>query len=307
MLTPHPDPARYYRKGADPTPWQDIGVDKQATVDLSERDKAYREAHPDRKILAVAGSCVVDNATLLANARIAMRIGYQEIEKPQDPFFTTPLVVVGSGLSVVPFLEEIREKAKTLPVLALKGAHNWLLEHGIVPTFACALDPQQARAKCFKDPRDDVVYLLASTVHPDTWVHLSGKKVMLFHQYFCKEQRDLPEWQDKTLLTGGCSTGTRALPLMYFCGFRHFQLYGYDSCVAPDQTYKLEGVQVKNGSEVFPVYVGEKEFHTTTSLYAQVQDLRGVLWSMPGCTVEAYGEGIFQEVLREGKAAGWPV
>jgi len=59
--------------------------------------------------------------------------------------------------------------------------------------------------------------------------------------------------------------------------------------------------------EVVEVELGDKKFQTTYGLYQQAQELRGTLYAMPNSKVNAHGEGLFQEMLLQGKKAGWPV
>ena len=266
----------------------------------------YRGKHPDRRVLTVDGKCIYPDETLYAHARIARKAGYPELVKAQLPPFAETLLIVGSGLSALPLLPEIIERAKTLPVMALKGAHDWLIDNVVTPTYAVASDPQQSRHDCFKRLNDETIYLLASQMHPDTWDYVRGRKVIIWHGETVREQRTLPEWQGVPLVWGGSTTGLRALTLGYLLGFRNEDLYGFDSC-SQDGVYKLDGTMVRDKDREIEVFVGEKRFTSLVSMVPQVAQLRDVLAMLPGIKVNAFGEGYFQEHLAEGKRAGWPV
>lgn len=275
-------------------------------------EPTYREKHPDRLPLVIDGKCIYDNDVLYRHAKAALQSGFPYLSKAQFPPYRDMLLVVGSGLSVEPFAEEIRKRSRwgfwhrPRPIMALKGAHDWLIERGVVPTYAVASDPQQARYDCFKRLNNKTVYLCASQMHPDTWVHLKGRRVIIWHSEVDLEQRKLPQWQNIPLVPGGCTTGLRAISLAYLLGFRNLELYGYDSCIK-DGVYKIDGSTLRNGDRVTDVWLGEERFTTTLSLIPQVQGLMPTLQVWPGLKVTAHGEGYFQSALRMGKAQGWPV
>ena len=61
------------------------------------------------------------------------------------------LVCVGSGPSMPAHLEEIRaERAQGRPILAVKGAHDFLCQHGIEPDLWICVDPRD-RAYLLKE------------------------------------------------------------------------------------------------------------------------------------------------------------
>jgi uncharacterized Rossmann fold enzyme len=256
--------------------------------------------------LTVKGRCILPDETLYEHMRVA-RGRFPELVKAQVPPFAERLLIVGAGLSLLEYRDTIIERAKSEPVMALKGTHDWLIEQGVTPTYAVASDPQQSRYNVFKRLNDDTIYLLASQMHPDTWDYMQGRKVIVWHSEQRSDHRTREDWKDIPLVFGGSTTGSRALTLAYLLGFRNVDLYGMDSSVAYDGTYKIDGTKLREGDKALPVWVGDRMFNSALSLVPQVAQIRDVLMMLPGIKVEPHGDGYLQEVIRQGKAAGWPV
>lgn len=240
---------------------------------------------------------------------------------PGKTVITSACVLVGSGPSAIPLLPEIRARyERGEQIIALKGAHDWLVKNGIVPAAAIALDPQRARAKCFRLRRREVLYMCASQMHPDTWAHLRGYRVLIWHSRIAVDQHMRSGWENTFLVPTASTTGNSAILLLYLMGRRNFELYGFDSCLPPAGSWwdravsrlkgrpiKLDGARVPKNHRVIEVIVGGQRFETTALLVQPAQDLQALLMSLPDVRVNAHGRGIYQAILAEGKAHGWPV
>jgi uncharacterized Rossmann fold enzyme len=272
--------------------------------------------------ITIDGACSVSADERYAHCARALASGLPVLTSTRDVYYPTPCVLVGSGPSAVKLLPEIKARyTRGEEIIALKGAHDWLLKNGVVPRAAIALDPQQSRAKCFKRPHREVLYLCASQMHPDTWEHLRGYKVLIWHSRIEEYQHDKKGWEKAYLVPNLSTTGNSALCLMYLFGRRHFELYGFDSSI-PQMTswlsrlaarifgrpLKLDGARVPPGDQIVEVVAGEKIFQTTAALVQQAIELPQLLEQLPGkYTVNAHGDGYYQALLAEGKAMGWPV
>ena len=288
--------------------WQEVvdswKTEKEKRFDRINSDPKvheYRRLHPERLVFVVDGKCISSDEVLYAQCRVARAQRLPELIAALPPNGLS-LAIVGSGPSVD--IEEVKKHHG--PIMALKGAHDWLIERGITPHYAVAADPQQSRARCFKLLNDETIYFCASQMHPDTWEHLKGRKVIIWHSQNDAKQPDLPEWRGVPLVPGGSTTGMRAMPIAYLLGYRDLQLFGFDSSVK-DGAYKVDGSPVKDGDSEITVWVGEREFKTCTLMIPQVEQLKDIARMMPGVKITAHGDGLFQEVLKQGKLAGWPV
>lgn len=271
--------------------------------------------------LTIHSRCVVDNTERYAQCEKAKQSGFPILSGCKEQLIEGPCVLVGSGPSAIPLLPEIRARyERGEEIIAIKGAHDWLVANGIMPKAAMALDPQQSRAKCFKNPQGAVLYLCASQMHPDTWMHLAGRRVLVWHSRIEAEQEKVPGWERAFLIPCCSTTGNSAIALMYILGRRNFHLYGFDSSIPPvtsawqrlvarfrGRLLKLDGMRVPREKQVFEVTVGGHHFQTTPELVSQATELQPLLQYLEGIKVEAYGHGYYQALLAHGKTQGWPV
>ncbi|MCC6530936.1 MAG: DUF115 domain-containing protein [Burkholderiales bacterium] len=271
--------------------------------------------------LVIDGACVLDNRERYAHCEAASAAGFPVLTGAGDRTFTAPCALVGSGLSAIALLPEIRARyQRGEEIIAIKGAHDWLIKNGIVPRAAIALDPQQSRSTCFRHPRREVLYLCASQMHPDTWEHLRGYQVLIWHSRIEAEQEKRPEWAKRFIVPCASTTGNSAILLMHLLGRRRFELYGLDSSLprpsgwwqratakTAGRLLKLDGARALKSKRVFTVRVGEREYQTTAELAWQAQELEPLLRSLGAVSVRAHGDGYYQALLAEGRAKGWPV
>jgi hypothetical protein len=117
------------------------------------------------------------------------------------------------------------------PILTVSGAHDFLIERGIVPDFHMDCDPREYKAKFTAKPHKDVQYLMATVCHPKIWEQLDGHKVQLWHLHNGPETG---EWVAKNdpganMLGGGSTAGMRALEVGSMMGYRRFHIHGMDN------------------------------------------------------------------------------
>lgn len=157
-----------------------------------------------------------------------------------------PLAIVGSG----PSLKETWEDLKHWPgeIFALNAAHDFLVEHDVIPTAAVAIEGGTAICKYFENPHDDVHYLLASSCHPKLYKQLRKQKVAMFHlamestfeafDKWLNPTKALTDTEQKTrstfvrasaMISGGATVLTRALCVGVLLGHRDFHFFGCDS------------------------------------------------------------------------------
>jgi hypothetical protein len=185
-------------------------------------------------------------------------------------------------------------------IVAIKDAHDWLIANGIIPKAAVAIDPQASRATVFQHPHESVHYLIASQVHPTMLDQLAGYRVSLWHAYVRKNQSVPPH--GTPLISGGTTTGLRAITLLYSMGFRDFELYGYDSCLS-NGVLRMNGTVPRPGDDTInDIVVGWRTFACNPSMTAQASEFQNLFWSMPDLTIRSYGDGLITAILQERQA-----
>lgn len=217
-------------------------------------------------------------------------------------------VVVGSGPSLALLVDEVKkEQDSGRPVIAVKGAHDFLIERGVTPDLFVSLEPRDRSGRDLKLKNGRTIYLLASRCAPETFEHLSDCKVMVWHSASHEaEMQALKECGVRMMVGGGTTSGLRALNLFYFLGFRKFVLYGFDSCLAPDgKTKRVDGSEAGQTMEVV-VGSGEhqRKFLCNYAMAAQAEDFQKCYQMLPGASFEAKGDGLIAAILAERKRLG---
>jgi uncharacterized Rossmann fold enzyme len=212
-------------------------------------------------------------------------------------------VVVGSGPSLSLFIEDLKqEQANGRPIIAVKGAHDYLMSQGITPDIFVSLEPRDRSARDLKHKNDTTIYLLASRCSPDTFEHLKDCKVMLWHSAsHDTEMEALKEGGVKMMVGGGTTSGLRALNLFYMLGFRKFVMYGFDSCLDENLTKRVDG---SKAGQTIDVIMGGRRFVCNYAMAQQAQDFQTCYQMLPGATFEVKGDGLIAWIIAERKKAG---
>lgn len=232
-----------------------------------------------------------------ANVRFALARGLPEFAEAKDPLPPNgkTLVLVGSGPSLPSYVDAIREERKSREVWAVKGAHDYLVDRGIIPHAYINLDPRDRRNTVQK-PQESTEYFIASRCPPVMFDHLEGYKVTLWHSYSFGVEK-WPEFKGKSLVQGGTTSGIRAIHLGWARGYRDFVMYGYDSCLAPDgQTKRVTG---EKAGAVIDVIVNGRQFFANHAMAQQARDWRDLLRLVDDCTFTVVGDGLLAAIHTE--------
>jgi uncharacterized Rossmann fold enzyme len=207
-----------------------------------------------------------------------------------------PAAIVGYGPSLRETWEQIREFKY---IFSCSGAHRFLIDRGIIPTWQVAVDPlPQNTVRLIGQPHPDVQYLICSTCHPDVFDHLEGYDVTLWHSFAGEDEalRILPrgEWA----LTGGCDVGLRSIALARFFGFRDLHIFGMDgSSPAPEQG-RHAGEHPNPLVAKYTTEYGGRTFHTTPPMLEAARTVEHELQQLPDVKATFYGDGLIQHMAK---------
>lgn len=213
--------------------------------------------------------------------------------QPAEQARNEPIAVVGFGPSLQDTWEQIRQFKY---VMTCSGAHKFLRERGITPTWHVEVDPREHKVQLIGDPSPDTEYLIASTCHPKVFEHLRGQKVKLWHVFDATDEglRMLPpgEWA----VTGGCDVGLRAMAMAAFLGFRDLQIFGVDGCGRDEKHAADHPNKVKQWDEVEHNGVTYK---TTAGMLEAAKMVAHELDMMPKVKATFHGVGLVQSMMRD--------
>jgi hypothetical protein len=204
-----------------------------------------------------------------------------------------PIAIVCYGPSLAETWEKVRDFKY---VMTCSGAHRFLIEKGIVPTWHVEVDPRAHKVELIGPPHENVEYLIASACHPKIFDHLNGFNVKLWHVFGVDEDamRLLPpeEWA----LTGGCSAGLRCLVLARFLGFTDFHIFGMDG--SEGATGKHAAAHPNQAKTSCETTVNGKKFLTTPGFLEAARSTGHELDQLKDVTATFYGEGLTQELMK---------
>jgi len=130
-----------------------------------------------------------------------------------------------------PSLEDTWREVKK-PFITVSGAHDFMIERGMIPDYHTDMDPRKHKLKHILKPHKDVTYLMASVCNPFAWSLLKGFNLKTWHVVSGKHTKNFIAVHDPgaMLVCGGSSVGLAAAHVGGVLGFRKFEIHGMDGC-----------------------------------------------------------------------------
>lgn len=187
--------------------------------------------------------------------RIALSKGFKKLPAFNGQFHDGVMSIVCYGPSLRDTWQEIKH-----PIMTVSGAHDFLIERGVIPDYHVDCDPRPHKSEFVKHPHPGVKYLMASCCHPQAWEYLKDSDVTLWHLHNGDETA---EWlkehaPEDHCVGGGTTVGSRAIVLSGDMGYRRFEVYGMDCSFTETETHagnhtgkKHTRIQVRCGNEWF--------------------------------------------------------
>lgn len=215
------------------------------------------------------------------------------------------MVIVGSGPSVADHVDEIRaEQALGRPVMAIKGAHDWLIERGITPDLWVSMDSQEANVKHIQNKSHATCYLVASKVPPNVFDWLSDQQVIVWQAWMGQGEEDLFP-KGSCMVGGGTTSGLRGITIAWLMGFRRVILFGFDSCLKAGAK-RVDGSKPIDWLIPIQVGLGGEMRMCDSSMASQANEFQMMtLDIMPGLKVKVVGDGLIADIMVERKRLGF--
>ena len=203
-------------------------------------------------------------------------------------------------ISIVGFGPSLKRTWKQLDgeIIACNGAHDWLIEKGVIPKFALFFDASPVITS-FVHPHPDVTYLIGSRCHRDVFKVLEGHNVYVWHLGGDEEIAELLyEYRRmEPIMGGGTACVTRAMVVATTMGYMKLKLFGADSSYEDEFTHVKKSIVPEKH---LTVWCNRKEFKATSWLAAQVEDFKllAPLMRDQGVKFEIYGDGLLPYVAK---------
>ena len=233
-----------------------------------------------------------DPAVIVENsARIRARI---KLEKGEPSY--EPVAIVGFGASLKKTWETIKS-FKT--IYTCSGAHKFLVERGVIPTYHVDSDPRAYKADILGEPHRAVTYLLASICHPTYFdkLELHRSNVKLWHMLFTEPEIWAHFPKGEWIMTGGHTVGPRTIKLARMMGYANLHMFGFDGSVDDEGNTHAEPHPNPPGDLDWMEFEGKRYFtNWNWELHADV--LLKDFDRMPEVTYKFYGDGLIQAMAK---------
>lgn len=229
------------------------------------------------------------------SARIRGRINYEEYRN-DAPLSDEPVAVVGFGPSLKNTWRELH-KFKT--IFSGSGAHRFLIERDIVPTYHIDSDPHAYKAEILGTPNDKCTYLISSICHSTYFdkLELHRAKVKLWHMLFLEPEifQHFPkhEW----IFTGGHIVGPRMVKMARIMGYSNLHIFGLDASATEGETHASSHPNPPK-IDLEKVEVNGRVFYSNRTWEDHAEILFKDLDRMPEVKTTFYGAGLIQEMAK---------
>lgn len=233
-----------------------------------------------------------DPAVIAENsARIKGRI---KIEKGEPDY--EPVAIVAFGPSLRDTWRDIRAFNT---IYTCSGAHAFLIERGITPTYHVDSDPRAYKADILGDPHRDVEYLISSICHPTYFdkLELHRARVKLWHMLFLEPEIFVHYPKMEWIMTGGHTVGPRTIKLARLMGHANLHMFGFDGSVSDSgRTHANE--HPNPPSDLDWIEYAGKRYYTNPNWEDHAAILLRDLDRMPEVRTTWYGDGLIQEMAK---------
>jgi hypothetical protein len=201
------------------------------------------------------------------------------------------------GPSLVDMVQCIKdEHAKgNADIISVSGAHDFLLQNGIVPKYHVECDPRPHKALNLEKPHPGVTYLVASTCHSDYFKRLEGADIRLWHVATAEHSIRLVDelrQSSEHCVSGGGSVGLRSLPLLYCMGYRDYAIFGMDSSFRDDGHQQWAGKHAGKKHDIVDVDCGGRIFKSSPILLTYATGFFETIQKTHDARYRVYGDSL---------------
>jgi uncharacterized Rossmann fold enzyme len=190
-----------------------------------------------------------------------------------------------------------------VPIVTCSGAHDWMLDNGMVPYAHCDIDGRPHKSLLVKEPHASTKYWMASVCHPDYFDKLEGFDVSWFHIMNTDETVEWVKTNDPGgwLLTGGLTVGNRLLGLLHHMGYSEIDVFGMDCSYEDGKRHA--GGHTGKVQKPMEIRCGDRWFTSSAQMICAARNIIDSLDHMrAACDVTFHGDGLLQAMIR--KATG---
>jgi hypothetical protein len=183
-------------------------------------------------------------------------------------------------------------------LFTVSGAHDFLIEKGVIPRGHIECDPRSHKAAFLRKPDHRVSYMIASCCAPETFDALSGQDVNLWHSgQSDAEDREIARLGGEVIVVGGTTVSSRALSLGSMIGYRDFDIWGMD-CSYGDSQHAGWHPNPAKAPDLTDVSLEGVVFKSSFQLLKAAQDFIWQAGQMRDSIFTLHGDGFLQHSCR---------
>lgn len=243
------------------------------------------------KDLGVEHNLIAENSE-----RVKGRINYKAF-RSDTPLSDEPVAIVGYG----PSLRETWPKLRDFKVIySGSGAHRFLIDNGIVPTYHVESDPHEYKVALVGTSHPDVTYLISSICHPKYFDNLEAvnAKILLWHMLFLEPEIFSYFPKNEWIMTGGHIVGPRMVKMARIMGYRNLHIFGLDgSAASPSETHS--GNHPNPPKALDRIEIDGQFYWTNRTWEDHAKILFQELDRMPEVKTTFYGDGLIQAMAKK--------
>lgn len=237
-----------------------------------------------------------------------------EFYKHWDWRDSKPVAIVGGGPSLKNTIKKLHDYQC---VIACGSVHDYLIENEVSIRYCVVCDPDEIMIEYLKKDNSNLMmqYLVASQCSPKLFDYLHKEKrrgVLIWHAG--GENLDSSVFgENKVMVGGGCTVGTRAIMLAMGMGYNNIHLFGFDTCLDENfahHAYEFKDKERESIGNIYEVRLDGpkgKKFHVAAYHLGQLFDFQSILKTYADrIRVTVHGEGLLKHLmdLAESKTIG---
>lgn len=220
----------------------------------------------------------------------------------------TEVAICGGGPSIDGFVDDIRKLHEAGgKIVTVGGSYHWALKHKLQVGAQVVVDSRPFNARFVRPHDPKTKYMIASQCDPSVFDAAPPDRTLMFHAALSD---DICDMLDKNFheagkpwypVPGGSTVMLRAIPLMMILGFRHFHLYGFDSCLGEGNRHHAYAQPENDREGVISVTCGDRVFRCHPWMVSQAHEFMGLV-RMLGDEVKlaVHGDGLISHILQTG-------
>lgn len=184
------------------------------------------------------------------------------------------------------------------PMMTVSGAHDFLIERGVIPDYHMDCDPRIHKVEMLKLINRAVKYRMATCCHPSLWEKLAGHDVELWHLH---NDEHTDEWVRKNdpganMLGGGSTAGMRALEVGSMLGYRRFEIHGMD-CAYESDDVRHAGAHTGRKQNMVEVQCDGKWHKSSPQMVEAAKEVITFIQNYD-CELAFHGHGLTQSMVK---------